>query len=97
MDGYGMYQFGTVSIADEHREWHRINGAPEVVVCPWDCYDQPEPDHCPACGAYVNDDGTCPEADTPEHDEKMADHLSDMLELTAEVRVRPSSEIDLPF
>jgi len=27
----------------------------------------------------------------------MADHLSDMLELTAEVRVRPSSEIDLPF
>jgi len=85
-----------MTVADEHREWHRLNGPPESTVCPWDCYDPPEPDRCPACGAYVNDDGTCSD-DTPEHDEKMADHLSDMLELTAEVRVRPSSEIDLPF
>ena len=73
-----------MSIADEHREWHRINGAPEVTVCPWDCYDPPEPERCPACYEYENPDGTCPRAGTPEHDEIMTSYLSALLSITAE-------------
>ncbi|HET9646635.1 MAG TPA: hypothetical protein VFP34_00185 [Microlunatus sp.] len=53
------------SLADEHREWHRLNGPPESTVCPWDCYDPPEPERCEVCAEYLH--GECSNADKDWH------------------------------
>jgi hypothetical protein len=41
------------SMAGEHREWHRWNGAGN---CPWDACPEPEPYQCPYCGDYLDYD-----------------------------------------
>ncbi len=58
------------SLADEHREWHRLNGPPEHTVCPWDCYDPPEPERCAVCAEYLHGDEPCSNAEKNWHFEQ---------------------------
>ena len=65
-----------------HAEWHRNTG--QRYGCPWDACQPPEPERCPACARYLDDDGHCAAEDEPEHIETMLTHQSMLLALTAE-------------
>ena len=73
-----------MTVADEHREWHRINGPPESTVCPWDCYDPPEPERCVICAEYLHADESCSNTEKDWHFDLMLEHQSEMLHVTGE-------------
>ena len=72
------------SEAQIHAEWHRLNGPPESTVCPWDCYDPPEPDRCVICAEYLHGDEPCSNAEKDWHFDLMLRRQSEMLHVTGE-------------
>lgn len=77
--------------AEQHREWHRLNGPPESTVCPWDCYDPPEPERCVICYEYL-DYGECRNADMDWHIEALAVHQGLVLQARAQ-QMRREAEL----
>lgn len=69
--------------AEQHREWHRLNGPPESTVCPWDCYDPPEPERCVICAEYLHADEPCSNAEKDWHIEALAVHQGLVLQARA--------------
>lgn len=89
--------YGTpMTVADEHREWHRLNGPPESTVCPWDCYDPPEPERCDICAEYLHGDEPCSNEDKDWHIEsraaQMSHRLHDSAVALAEKRAEPDED-----